>query len=472
MPIKLSRGEILGRLEESSRDNCIDWRGSPIRAGDNVVFRLSDKKPLQAGQIIDIQDFRDIRKAERSAISTKPRNGRDRMVLIRHRCIVGGKDAPPPDLVRYCQLPDSLREVADTVDLEWIPSIAVTSPCFIFHADTIQRGLFTCKGMDRFYFIRYRKTRNGKFIPVSEKEWNPFYRCSLYPEIESFPESLWNNILTLKHEVQRAMSRGGQWDGRTVSAKIIGAQSSFFSYLKDELQSIIGNASFVESSRFSRMKKTVYDNLSVNRIRVKGDVQLIRLLYEDEMAAVRKVFGSTFAVGITTPVPSQKMLRENPFMKRTVPLRNSDVVRVVTCLNSPNDKKCKPTFAPSSLETSTRPMKHQCSYRGIDFRYHNVKHGLPELTVQCRFVKVEASSFVLKELFCGNNSDGDHSDSSSSGVIVSKGDYLTLDGPRVYVVTDVHGDGTVRCVSPFNAINDPIDITMEEAIAGVLRQCS
>lgn len=101
---------------------------------------------------------------------------------------------------------------------------------------------------------------------MSEKEWQPFYRRPLYPGIESFPEFLWNNILTLKHEVQRAMSRGGQWDGRTVSAKIIGAQPSFFSYLKDELQSSIGNEALMHSSRFSRMKKMVYDNLSVDRI--------------------------------------------------------------------------------------------------------------------------------------------------------------------------------------------------------------
>lgn len=148
MHIKLSRGEIWGRLEESSRDNCIDWRGSPLRSEDNVVFRMNDKRPLQAGQIIDIQDYRDIRKAERLAISTKPRKGKDRMVLIRHRSILSGKEAPLPDSVRYCLLPDSLKEVVNTVELEWIPSIAVTSPCFIFHADTIQKGLFTCKGMD------------------------------------------------------------------------------------------------------------------------------------------------------------------------------------------------------------------------------------------------------------------------------------------------------------------------------------
>jgi hypothetical protein len=92
--------------------------------------------------------------------------------------------------------------------------------------------------------------------------------------------------------------------------------------------------------------------------------------------------------------------------------------------------------------------------------------------IQCRFLKVKASSWLVKELLCGSVSDGDQSDSASLGIIVSKGDYLTLPGKRVYLVTDVHGNGTVRCVSPSNAVNDPIDITMEEAIEGLLRQCN
>jgi hypothetical protein len=112
-------------------------------------------------------------------------------------------------------------------------------------------------------------------------------------------------------------------------------------------------------------------------------------------------------------------------------------------------------------------MKQMCSYRGMDFRYNHVDNGLPELNIQCRFVKVP-SSWLLKEIFIGSTSEADQWDSDSSGIIVTKGDYLTLPGPRVYLVTDVQGNGTVRCVSPSNAVNKPINITMEEAIAGLL----
>lgn len=470
--MKITRTEILGRLGQSSRVNCLDWRGSPIRSGDNVMIRLNEKKPLQPGQIIDIQDYRDIRKAERMAISSKPKNGRERMVLIRHRRILSGKEAPPRDSVHYCQVPDSLKEVTDTVDLEWVPSSAVMSPCFIFHADTIQRGLFTCKGMERVFLIRYYQTRNGKFIQLREKDWHPFYRHPLYPLTESYPENLWNYIVTVKNEVQKAMSRGGHWDGRTVSAKILGAPPSLYGYLKDELEAGIGNTHFVQSASFTRVKKTVYDNLSVNKRRLKVKGHMIRILGEDELDAVRKLFGATFAVGITNAVPSKRMLRENPSLKPTVYLRNTDVVRMVTCSrydSSIDGGLSKPIY--TAGEFQPRPMTQQCSYRGIDFRYNQVEHGIPELLIQCRFVKVPASCVLLKDIMCRGNTDGNVSDSDSSSVFVSKGDYLTLEGSRVYLVSDIGTDGTVRCVSPANAVNDPIDITMEEAIAGLLRQC-
>jgi hypothetical protein len=115
----------------------------------------------------------------------------------------------------------------DTLVLEWIQWNLVISPCFIFHIDTIQGGLFTCKGMNRCFYIRFFRSRNGKFIPISESSWDPFYRDEVFPDVESYPESLWNNIMCIKTEVHRALCHGGQWDGRTVTAKIYG-QPSFF----------------------------------------------------------------------------------------------------------------------------------------------------------------------------------------------------------------------------------------------------
>jgi hypothetical protein len=197
--------------------------------------------------------------------------------------------------------------------------------------DTIQRGLMNCKGMQRFYLIRYQKTKNGKLIPVKEKDWIPFYRDPRYPEIESFPEGIWNNLVTLKSEVQKSLCRGGQWDGRTTSAKVVGAQPSFFRYLKDQFEDVFGDEISKKSFRFTRARKVFYDSLAVTRRRLKIDGELIRIMFEDELDAVRKILGVSFGVGVLQPVPSLKMLRENHSLKATVWLRNTDPVRIVSC---------------------------------------------------------------------------------------------------------------------------------------------
>jgi hypothetical protein len=137
----------------------------------------------------------------------------------------------------------------------------------------------------------------------------------------------------VKQEIQSAMSCRGWWDRRTVSARIPCAPFSLFIYLKDELEAAIGHTDFVQSARFTRMKKIVYDILSVNKRQLKVNGHLVCILYEDKLLAVRKLFGTSFAVAITNPVPSIKMLQENPSMKPTVLLRNSEVMRMITCSN-------------------------------------------------------------------------------------------------------------------------------------------
>jgi hypothetical protein len=473
--MKPSRGEILSRLEASSRDNCINWRGSPIRSGDNILFEGNNGIGTP-GQIIDIVDYRDIPKAERCSICPKPADGKTRMVLIRHRPFVKRKEVNLPDPVQYSSVSESTLEVADSVEVEWLPYNNVLGICFIFHIDTVQRESIPCKGMHRVFLIRFEKTRNGRFIPVKEKNWYTFYRDPRFPEIESYPEFIWNNVITLKMEVQRAMCRGGQWDGRTVSARILGAQSSFFNYLKYQLEELTGNdISLHSSSKFSRTRKVMLDSLAASRKRVRIEGELIRVIDEDELLALRKIFGSTFGIGITQPIPSLKMLKQNPSLKATVWLRNHDTVRIVSCSPKGEDVDCgkeKQLFFPPKGRLQRIPMKYTCSYRGLDIRFNRVKVGVTEINVQCRFLKVRGDSLIVNQVIGRTVDCSEASDSDSSCVIVSTGDYITLDGPRVYKVKEVTQEGMVRCVSPINGMNEAITISMDEAITGLLRQCS
>jgi hypothetical protein len=149
MKLLLSRKEITLRLREASRENCLNWRGSPLRSGGYVLFALANDMTVQTGQIIDIRDYCDIPKKEKASLISKPSDGLTRMVLIRHQSYL--KEWCSIDSGIYSDVPDGLNEVVDTLELEWIPCNAITSVCFIIHLDTIQRGFICCKGMKKFF---------------------------------------------------------------------------------------------------------------------------------------------------------------------------------------------------------------------------------------------------------------------------------------------------------------------------------
>jgi hypothetical protein len=91
------------------------------------------------------------------------------------------------------------------------------------------------------------------------------------------------------------------------------------------------------------------------------------------------------------------------------------------------------------------------------------------MSVQCRFSKVRADSHVVRKLLCGDDDLLSGSGSEASELIVNEGDYITLQGWKLYVVTSLLPDGTVRCESPSFPINDPIVITMKEATKALMR---
>jgi hypothetical protein len=354
--------------------------------------------------------------------------------------------------------------------VEWISGLSVMGPCFIFHIDHIQKGIVGCKGMDKVYFVRFRNSRNDKLIPLSSKEWNSFYRDNRYPYEESYPERIWNTLITLKAEVQRSLCRGGQWNGRTVSSKLPGISPSFFGYLKAELNGMIVDPLLEDTIKTSRCKKVMFDNLSSSLIRASCDTRIIRVVDESHLEAVWKVFGDSFGVGTNLPVPSMKMLKLNPTMKTTVWLRNMDPVRIVSCIRDESDldsEKTKPALIPSGRIVTDdcrkkKRMKLLCSYGGIDIRQSTSCNGIPELSFQCRFLKVQSNAIAVAKVH-GNIVSDSELESDSSELQVEVGDFITVQGRKVYVVSDITDTGIVRCVSPTHPVNEPIEITMEQA---------
>jgi hypothetical protein len=470
--MKLSKADIELRLRESSRDNCINWRGAALRSGDNVQYHDRDKheRTVLVGQIIDIRDLDEIMDSECPSLGRRGKGLPKRWVLIRKRIRMEGMSVRRPDPVEYSNVPDSMKEIIDTDEVEWVSSLSIMSPCFIFHIDHLQKSLFGCKGMDKVYFVRFRQSRNKKLIPLSPKEWNSFYRDHRYPYEESYPERIWTCLITLKMEVKRSLCRGGQWNGRTISSKLSGFTSSFFGYLKAELLQHIGEPLLEDCIKTSQCKKVLYDNLSSRQVRVTCNTGIIRVLSEPHLEAVRKVLGDSFGVGTNLPVPSMRMLKMNPTMKPTVYLRNMDPVRIVSCIKDERDidpAKGKPSVItsatmPTDEGRKRKRMKLLCSYRGLDIRQSTTCNGIPELSVQCRFLKVKGNSIAVTKVHGNIVSDCEY-ESDSSELQVEVGDYIKVAGRKVYRISDITSTGIVRCVSPTHPINDPIEITLEEA---------
>jgi hypothetical protein len=88
-----------------------------------------------------------------------------------------------------------------------------------------------------------------------------------------------------------------------------------------------------------------------------------------------------------------------------------------------------------------------------------------------RFVKARGDSNAVKKVLGKSTGDYDSCDSDSPSIMVSKGGFITLESNRVYRVTEVCHDGTVRCVSPANQINEAIVISIKEANEAFTRMC-
>jgi hypothetical protein len=169
------------------------------------------------------------------------------------------------------------------------------------------------------------------------------------------------------------------------------------------------------------------------------------------------------------------MLRENPSLKATAWLRNHDTVCIVSCSPKAENVDCvkeQQFFFPPQGRLQRSSMKYTCLYHGLDIRFNQVKVGFTEIHVQCRFLKVRSDSLIVNHVIGRTVNVSEASDSDSSCVIVSTGDYITLDGPRVYKVKEVTQEGMVRCISPINGLNEAITISMDKAVTGLLRQCS
>jgi hypothetical protein len=467
--MKLSKAELERRLFGSSRDICINWRGAPLRTGDNLLFQAAHHTFPMVGQLIDLSNQDSIPSSEKQFIATKGSKSGSRMALVRLRRFVEEKHAPRPSAAECFHLPYGMKEVAETLLLEWIPVEAISNICFIFHIDLIQKGLVSCGGMERVFFIRFQES-NGKFVPIKERSFSSFYRDPQFPFQESFPEAIWCQLAGLKQQLAKEMSCGGVWDGRTKSAKMNGVPPSFFGYLKYEMEEDAEMELQYDRIRSSRPRKHLFDNFSICNVHMNSTVHQIRVLDEWELDIVRKVCGNSFAVGITVPVPSMKQVRALALpMNGTVWLRKDHEVRIVTCVPHEADidlrkgKRACPSGSQSAV--NARPKKLRCSYRGLDLRHVQSKMGTWEMIVQARFSKVLGNSHAVIKAQSAVLTAAVVSDVESEELEVRVGVYIRIGIPpnlETYVVDSID-NGLIHCKDPTDDDADVVVLSIEEA---------
>jgi hypothetical protein len=275
--LQLSKGEIEKRLLNSSRNNCINWRGSAIRSGDNVLLEIDGKTAPRIGQLIDLRDENLIPHGEIKF--TRGYKEPRRMALVSWFSLVDEKEARRSPVGDRCHLPYRMEEVCQTSTAEWVSCCGVVNICFIFHLEAIQKGYVSCGGIKRVYFLRFHKI-NGNLVPLKERYYKPFYRDPKFHFQEGFPKSIWSQLSSLKHQLTKEMSCGGVWDGRTKSVNLNGVPPSFFGYLKQQLETESTRTLQYNKIRTSRPRKHIYDNFAAQQVRISTLVHQIRVLEE------------------------------------------------------------------------------------------------------------------------------------------------------------------------------------------------
>ena len=100
--LTLKATEIEGRLRNSKRGNSIELNGSHIGSGEFILYGIESNL---VGQVICIEDYRDIDKWERSQCRLPRGNGAARYALVRQIEIKEGVSNPEPDPHKYTMLP-------------------------------------------------------------------------------------------------------------------------------------------------------------------------------------------------------------------------------------------------------------------------------------------------------------------------------------------------------------------------------
>lgn len=412
----LKGSDIDLRKRNGSRGNCLDLFGGLVRSGEFVLFDVSsvvgESKTL-AGQIASMEDRRDTPQSELDVSAQPEGEERQRLALVRPLLMVG-EARKGLDAEQHNQVPETLHELALTEEASWVPVTAIQSMAFVSHVDSIQGVKCECGGIDNAFAIRKEQRGGLESFEMQEEAFEPFaVPCS--GANESYSKRVWNGIAAAKELCFRALSCKGVWDGRNKHVHMIGANYELFQCLqKKTLKQGIESKPMQKKYNYRRAKKRMNSDLSVSNERLKTTVDLVRIVEEAHLDLARRALGSAFAVALTKPVPTLKQMMDLK-VSDTVHLRETDIVRIVTCGNDDLDIDSKKDVAPCPVLSETEAPQapsfdaqqqesidglkraKRCPFPGLELEHQRSETGLTDLHIHIIFKKLLGKSRTVRK---------------------------------------------------------------------------
>lgn len=403
----LKAADVELRETNGCRKNCIDILGGPIRGGEFVLFE-GGKAATTVGRIASLEDRRDTEQEELDKSQQPQGDRRQRLALLRVFNVVERKQL---DSRKCNQVPATLKEVEMMNNCCWAPTKAIASVAFTFHVESIQAGKHECGGIDNAFTIRNEQCADGTLAPMQEATFNPFCVC-FGKAHESYSNRVWNGVAAAKELCFEALSGEGMWDGRNKHIHMIGANLELFQCLQRKMLSQSKQSEPIQKQcNYRRAKKRMNADLSVSNKRLKTAVQLVRIVEEPHLDVARRVLGSAFGVAITKPTPTLKQMTEQK-VSDTAHLRETDMVRIVTCPQDDHDidtskdatpcpvLSCNvgPSFDEREQESIDRLKRAKtCPFPGLELECQQSETGVTDLHIHVTFKKLLGKSPTVRK---------------------------------------------------------------------------
>jgi hypothetical protein len=261
-----------------------------------------------------------------------------------------------------CRLEEvfEVRSSLSTINHSLVKDIA-----FVFHFNVLEYDLPNCAGMSRVFYTRFHYDRSNRLQEVDCRHHSPFSTVVL----DSYPSRIWFSIMEVKEKIEKLLNDPKQYQ---MCKKMVPLNLSLesWSYLSTNL---VNSGPVVARYVRSNTKKYMHCDLGLSSHRIKDILTLVRIDCLIGLEGARKIFGSTFGIGVRNRAPNKG--------KSRVTLHHSDIVNFVDVQSNVHYKEYE-------------RRKEYVAGQGIDFIYNPASRVLK---IQLRYCKVDAHKPIVTD---------------------------------------------------------------------------